>query len=327
MAVPPPPSESERILRDARTAAELYYVQNLTMDSIARELQTSRSTVSRLLAKAREVGLVEIRIMSWDDQASTLQRSISDLWKLRAHVIPVPQFVSESERLHRVAMSTAHVLGQAMASNMVLGVAWGPAADAVSRHLQPQSTQNTLVVQLNGMTSSRYGGIDHSSAVLARFAEAFGADLHHFPVPAFFDEAATRLAMWRDRSVQRILQLQTKVDIALVGLGSPQSELENPVYSGEYLSAADVSALTQSGVVGDLANVFYRADGSYRDIAVNARSSGPDFTQFCRIPRRIAVVSGRSSLLSLRGAVAAGLITDLFIDEPTARWITASGSA
>ena len=38
-----------------------------------------------------------------------------------------------------------------------------------------------------------------------------------------------------------------------------------------------------------------------------------------RAPRRICVVSGRAKLPSLRGALAAGLITDLIVDEGTAR--------
>ena len=38
----------------------MYYLQDLTMDAIARELRTSRSTVSRLLSSARDSGLVQI---------------------------------------------------------------------------------------------------------------------------------------------------------------------------------------------------------------------------------------------------------------------------
>lgn len=38
-----------------------------------------------------------------------------------------------------------------------------------------------------------------------------------------------------------------------------------------------------------------------------------------RTPRRICVVSGSSKLTSLCGALSAGMITDLFVDEGTAR--------
>ena len=53
-----------RTVQRALTAAHLYYVQDRTMDAIARELGTSRSTVSRLLTHARATGIVDIRIRS-----------------------------------------------------------------------------------------------------------------------------------------------------------------------------------------------------------------------------------------------------------------------
>ena len=37
------------------------------------------------------------------------------------------------------------------------------------------------------------------------------------------------------------------------------------------------------------------------------------------MPRRVCIVSGPSKVHSLRGALAAGLITDLIVDEGTAR--------
>jgi deoxyribonucleoside regulator len=40
----------------------MYYYQDMTTGSIAREMHVSRSTVSRLLSFAKQKGLVEIKI-------------------------------------------------------------------------------------------------------------------------------------------------------------------------------------------------------------------------------------------------------------------------
>ena len=40
--------------------ASLYYEDRLTQDEIARRVGTSRSTISRMLGQAREIGVVEI---------------------------------------------------------------------------------------------------------------------------------------------------------------------------------------------------------------------------------------------------------------------------
>jgi len=65
--------------------------------------------------------------------------------------------------------------------------------------------------------------------------------------------------------------------------------------------------------------VFFREDGSHHGIPLNERASGPDIDLIKRVPRRVCIVSGPSKVHSLRGALAAGLITDLIVDEGTAR--------
>ena len=74
-----------------------------------------------------------------------------------------------------------------------------------------------------------------------------------------------------------------------------------------------------AALVGDCATVFYRLDGSHDGIALNERSSGPSFSSIGGIPQRICVVAGRSKRDSLRGALAAGLITELVLDDSLAR--------
>ena len=70
-------AQSDRV-RDALTAAHLYYMQDLTMDAIAHELHTSRSSVSRLLSHARATGLVDIQIRSPLDAPSRLELLIHE---------------------------------------------------------------------------------------------------------------------------------------------------------------------------------------------------------------------------------------------------------
>jgi len=113
------------------------------------------------------------------------------------------------------------------------------------------------------------------------------------------------------------------MDVALFGLGSPFAAVPSKVYIGGYLEPDDFTSLSASGVVGDVATVFYRADGTWDDIPMNERASGPDLSTVRRAARRICVVSGASKLPGLRGALAAGLITDLILDEGTARALIA----
>lgn len=305
--------------RDALTAARLYYLQDLTMDAIAYELSTSRSSVSRLLSHARDTGLVDIQVRSPREMPDMLERELADRFGVVGHVVSVPDAINEADRVERVALYTARVLGQFFDSNMTMGIAWGSTMSAVSRHLMAKPTHNSHIVQLNGAGNPQTTGIIYASEILQRFGDAFGAYVQQFPVPAFFDHADTKTALWRERSVQRVLEVQQHLDVVLFGLGAPLAEVPSHVYTGGYLDADDLATLAEYDVVGDMATVFYRIDGSHDGIPMNDRATGPDPEMLKKVARRICVVSGASKVNSIRGALAGGFITDLLIDTGTVR--------
>lgn len=303
----------------ALTASKMYYLQDMTMEAISGELETSRSSVSRLLAFARETGLVDIRINSPVERVGQVEEQFRQRFRVAAHIVPVSGAVSDVDRLERVGIMAGRLVSQFVDSNMTVGVAWGSTISMVSRSLVSKETHNTTIVQLNGAGNTQTTGVDYSSEILQRFGHAFGAVVEQFPVPAFFDDPDTRAAMWRERSMRRALSIQAKTDIAVFGLGSPQSEVPSRVYVGGYLSRDDYRSLREDGAIGDVATVFFRADGSWKDIRLNARSTGLGLDRLRRVPRRVCVVSGAAKAGTLRAAIAAGIVTDVVLDETLAR--------
>ncbi|GAA2001377.1 sugar-binding transcriptional regulator [Microbacterium ulmi] len=306
-------------------AAQLYYLQDQTMEAIAADLGRSRSSVSRLLARARETGVVEIRLNSPLASRTTLEGELGQRYGVAAHVVPVSGPISDVDRLDRVATMAARLLIRFFDSNMTMGVAWGSTTSAISRHLVPHETHNSVIVQMNGAGNLKTTGIEYAGEILQRFASAFSAQVEHFPVPAFFDDPLTRDALWRERGTRRVLGIQTRMDVALFGLGSPYSSVPSYVYIGGYLDEKDYRSLRQQHVAGDVATVFYRRDGTHRDITLNARASGMGLDRLQHIARRIAVVSGLAKRDAVLGALAAGLVTDLVLDEDLARALLVVG--
>jgi DNA-binding transcriptional regulator LsrR (DeoR family) len=140
--------------------------------------------------------------------------------------------------------------------------------------------RDSRVVQLNGAGNTFTTGVTYSGEILRRFGEAYGSTVEQFPVPAFFDDPSAKETLWRERSTKR--------------------------------------SLNEGGIVGDIATVFYRADGSSDGIALNNRSTGPSLDVIRAVPRKICVIAGPSRLPSLKGALAGKYISDLIIDDGTA---------
>jgi len=310
--------ESEKVA-DSLRAAKMYYYQNLTTEAIAREMCVSRSTVSRLLSFAKQEGFVEIRINDPQDHPRQLEAKIQQAFGLkRIHVVPMAENTGEMDRLERVAQYTANYLSTIFSSDMILGVAWGTTTSAVSRNLVPKTTHNSQIVQLNGAGNTESLGVEYASEILMRFAKNYQAGYHLFPVPAFFDRVHTKNALWEETSVKRILDLQARADVYLYSIGAVNAGIPSHVHIESYLNKADYQELKKAGVVGDIATIFFREDGSFHNISINQRSSGPDISML-KNKQAICVISGQAKLKGLYAAIQGSLLTELILDEPAAR--------
>ena len=305
-------------LADAYRAARCYYLQEMTMEEIGRDLGASRSTVSRLLSLARAEGLIEFHLRAPNSEVPSLELEIGVRFAIDAHVVPIGDRASEREALEQVARFASWLLGTVCDSGMVLGIAWGTTIEAVSRHLSHKPTRGSEIVQLNGAGNTYSTGIEYASEILGRFGRAFDARVHQFTVPTFFDYPHTRAALWRERSIIRVLELQERADVMCFSVGAVHGGVPSHVYSGGFLEDKDYALLDALGVVGDVATVFLREDGTSDRIPLNDRSSGPSHSVIRRAPRRVCVVSGVHKARGLRAALAGRLVTDLVVDERTA---------
>jgi len=338
----------------AYEAASMYYVQGETMEVIARHLGVSRSTVSRLLARARAQGVVRISLVQ-PGGAGSLEGHLAQVFGVRARVVPVREGTTEIHRLQQVAgvaathmvdlvtdlaeqagarrdgvgpvlqgvhpggRDSAHPVGRdGVGPGVVVGVAWGTTMSEVSAVLPSRPVPGLTVVQLNGASDPVHEG-PSATEVLSRMRDALGARTISFPVPAFFDHVATREAMWSERSVRRVLAVARRARLVVFGVGALDGALPSQVYAGGHLSASDRAVLRRQRVVGDVCTVLLRGDGSWRDISLNARATGPTPAQLACIPRRLCVVAGTGKARALLAALRARVATDLVVDDATAR--------
>lgn len=306
---------------DMYTAASMYYIQGETMETIARQLDVSRSTVSRLIQEARRTGIVRISLAEPHGSSSRVAQKIEAIFDVRCHVAPVKDGVSEVARLDRVASIAAQLLTSLVHDRSTIGVAWGTTMAAVASHLSPIQAHGVRIVQLNGAANSSTSGIPYAGEIMSKFAQSFGGEVISFPVPAFFDYPETKQVMWRERSVQRVHAIQQQIDVAIFGVGAFNGPVASHVYSAGYLDDPDFAQLHKEGAVGDVCTVFLRADGSVSGISLNKRATGMRPSELARLPKRICVAAGEFRVPGIIAALRSGAVTDLVIDEGTAKSI------
>ncbi|MDR2929958.1 MAG: transcriptional regulator [Propionibacteriaceae bacterium] len=304
---------------DMYEASTRYYVQDETMESIARHLQLSRSSVSRLLADARASGMVRITVEAPEGSSSPVARSLSMIFGVHVHVVTVGETAPITSRFERVSKLAAALLRDCVHDGNLIGAAWGVTVSNVVPFLERRPLHDATIVQMNGGTNIRDSSARHVSGILQAFSAAFDARIVQFPVPAFFDYAETKQAMWRERSVQLVLNYQSRLDVAVFGIGSLHARVPSHVYTAGFLDQRDLKQLRTENIVGDVCTVLLRADGTYEDIELNQRASGLTPAELQRIPRRIGVVGDPSRATAVLAALRAKTMTDLVCDDTTAR--------
>ncbi|WP_146340929.1 sugar-binding transcriptional regulator [Nesterenkonia sp. NBAIMH1] len=304
-------------------AARMYYAENWTMQHIAKELGVSRSTVSRLLTEAREQGIVRISLHPPTDRPNALEHRIAEIYGVTVHVAHTLAREDAYARHEAVAALAASVVDSLIEPDMVVGAAWGATMTSVVDRLPQRAVPGLQIVQLNGAVNSQPAGAESDGTgigmgVVERFAKVYGGRPHLFAVPAIFDYEQTKQMLWRERSTSRVLNLQRRATLAVFGVGTFAAGRPSQVYAEGYLSREDLNQLTDEQVVGDICTVFLRGDGSWRNIELNSRCSGIRPDELSRVPRRVCVVNGAHKVPALRGALAAGLVTDLVLDQASA---------
>src|SRR2546430_8509702 len=120
MARKEPASSSDLGVR----AAWLYYVEGLTQEKVARVMKVSRAKVIRLLAAARDSGVVRIRIDTKGSEQMALERRlIRELGLHEAVVVPSP--ADDAATAAVVGQAAGTYMADQVRDGMSIGVGWG----------------------------------------------------------------------------------------------------------------------------------------------------------------------------------------------------------
>lgn len=299
-------------------AAELYWVHGMKVAAVARELDVSTSTVSRLLSEAKRRHIIEFTVNRQEDSALELRHHLEEEFHIHAVVVGTGEILDATRRRVAVGDAAQSQIWKMVNSDTVIGVAWGRTIESLSLQLIPKHLSGVEILQLHGFGNTLSFGENYFTQILTRFGTAYDAQVHLFPAPAIFDSSETREMMWKETSIRQMLELRRSLDLIITSVGTPYGATPSPLFSPGVLSRHDREELKREHVVGDVTSTFYRSDGSMRDLAINKRSTGLSREELLRVPTRMFIVADENKVQALTTALNAGLVTHLVIDQTTA---------
>ena len=295
--------------------ADLYYTRDLTQQAIAGRLGLSRPTVSRLLERARAVGIVRVEIIAPTDTHATLERGLEETFGLREAIVATGHSESPGATRRALAQAAAAYLDRAVKTRARIGISWGTTLSAVLDVVRPRRLRVEVVPLVGGV--GRADPAIHANDLARRLADLYHGDVALLHAPAIVVQPSVRDALLSDPRIREVLTLARKVDLALLGIGAlvPSSTL----VQSRFFTADDLAALRGRGAVGDICTRSFDAAGQPVDHALDARILAIDLADLRKIPTVVAVAGGFEKADAIAGALRGGLVSVLVTDHFAAR--------
>ena len=125
--------------------AQLYYEQEMTQAQIARELGIYRTTISRLLKRGREQGIVTIAINYDYNENLWLEQQLKQKFALKEAVVASCESSQEEDQLSTIGQHGAQLVDRLLEPGDIIGFSWGRAVRALVETL-PQASQSRQVI-------------------------------------------------------------------------------------------------------------------------------------------------------------------------------------
>lgn len=297
-------------------AASAYYLDGLRQAEVADRVGVSRPTVSKLLAEARRIGMVQFEVLDVPTvDLAELALDVQELLGIDSVLI------APGDQVQRGYRGLGSLLGEELSRlglrrGEVLLISSGTTTHAVSHAAGLPELPGVIVAPTVGGQQESDPTFQTNEIVRA-FADRTGAEPRFVFAPAL-PSASLWESLQADPSFQEITGLWGRARVVVTGIGSPY--LERPALT----SVVPREDPDLRRAAGDVCLHFYDREGRTIAYPGSDRLVRPSIEQLRAIPSSIAMAAGRSKAVSILAGARTGLFTTLITDVPTAEALLAS---
>lgn len=305
-------------LDQAARAAWMSYVGGMTQDEIASQLGVSRPGVQRLLALARQEGLVKVHIDHPISTCMALGSTLRERFQLTyCDVVPADTQAPESAAYY-LAVAGAERIARLVERSEPLTLSLGTgrsvraAVEALSRVERPQHRFVSLVGNV-----ARDGSANRYDAVMV-LADKTGGERFLLPAPVVAASLAEKEAMLSQRLFKAIADVARESEAAFIGIG--RIDRRATLFQDHFISETELDELLGREAVGELLGWPLNRRGEVVDCSITRRVTSMPLERFGK-HLMVGIAGGRDKAPAILAALRGGWLKGLVTDEIAARHI------
>ncbi|VUS65919.1 sugar-binding transcriptional regulator [Klebsiella pasteurii] len=296
-------------------AAWMYYIAGQNQSEIASQLGTSRPVVQRLIAAAKEEGIVSISlhhpVANCLDYAQLLQEKYR---LIECNVVPA---FNEESTLDSVSFGCYQLMARYLQDDKekIIGLGSGLTLKKALQRIDFDSQNTRCVALISAMDAD--GQCNYYDDVPLLLTSKIKAKYYQWPAPRYA-QTQEEYDMWcTSRLFRSVSAVARQADVIFVGIGPLGTQ--SPIFKDGFINQAQMDELTARGGIGEIMGRFIDAEGGVVDSEINRMITSYDIRQN-QCPR-IAVAYGEYKRPAILAALKGGWINGLVTDEHTARWL------
>jgi len=306
--------------------AWLYYMAGLNQEETATRLGLHRTRVNRLLAEARERGLVSITIQHDSARELQTEQDIAQCYGLDFclatprigfdDITSNPSLATAQGMISRRAVGSAganFLRGKLSQGPITVGVSWGRTIEQVALHLSGVRNPEARFVSLMG--SLTRNSASNPFEVVQALAARTGGEGHFLPVPFIADSEADREVLMSQRTVADALSIARAADLYIVSIGELTEN--SSLRTQDMITVEELHTARERGAVCDTLGKLFARDGRPIDHEINSRSIAVDI-EAIRGRDIVLLSGGLEKIDAIQAVLSSGLIRGLIIDGDTA---------
>jgi len=296
-------------------AAWMYYIAGQNQSEIASQLGSSRPVVQRLIAAAKEEGIVSISlhhpVANCLDYAQLLQEKYR---LIECNVVPA---FNEESTLDSVSFGCYQLMARYLQDDKekIIGLGSGLTLKKALQRIDFDSQNTRCVALISAMDAD--GQCNYYDDVPLLLTSKIKAKYYQWPAPRYA-QTQEEYDMWcTSRLFRSVSAVARQADVIFVGIGPLGTQ--SPIFKDGFINQAQMDELTARGGIGEIMGRFIDAEGGVVDSEINRMITSYDIRQN-QCPR-IAVACGEYKRPAILAALKGGWINGLVTDEHTARWL------
>lgn len=303
--------DNER-LRKILEVAKLYYIENFTQNEIAKELNMSRPSISKMLNEAKESGIVTININSPFSDNEILLEKIIKKYNLKGGEIITEKSenLANDEGVYKIGIE---FLKKNLTGIKNFGLGWGSLIEELVLRLKKGEISNLKgkVLPLIGNINLSFKGY-HTNELARVFSEKTGVTPLYLFSPACLTTSQEQEVIKNLENYQVIEKHWDNLEGVLIEICSHPNvpDMGTAVRFGKKLN--------EEKAVGNILAYYYDKDGKIIE-GENDFTIQISLENLKKIKKVIGVVSSKTNKNAVIGALNLGIFTHIIVSERIAK--------